>query len=1576
MNEAVDLEITLKPPTPDAPVDAIASIELRCEQLGAASPVSSPVDWLRAPSGLASLITPDERSDLQWYLETYWQWPYEGFAIRARQIEQQLPEIGKRLYRAVLTASPDATQVLTQWLLQAAMAGYQGRISIFSDMPAALSLPWELLHDQQGFLALRTHAPISITRRLRLGQVGALLTRFEPPLRILLVTARPERTGFVDPRTIARPLLDAVQPQIERGEIAVEFLRPPTLSALRMRLSKEPKVHILHFDGHGAFSEADTFGDTNSLRGGTTGRLAFEDDEGGLALVEADALAQVLQASGVKLAVLTACQSALGSADDLFSSIAARLIKSGMDAVIAMSASVLVVSASRYAKAFYQALSDPVSGGMLVPTAHERARQALHDDPRRHVHQRSHDESGVPVRLQDWWLPHIYQQRPLALRPDRPADGRGRQPPPLHTGLTPAPRYGFTGRAYELMLVERALQRGKLVVIYGFGGIGKTALASEAGDWLTRTGLYQETLLVSLEQGGGAAWLLGELGRHLDIYDGDYNPNNPVSALARLRAVMPGQPTLLIVDSVETVLPGGEAPLGTAERDQLWSLLLALREASAGVILTTRNTEFGDSRLGPGRDVALLQLEGLAAGDAYALATQLLIDLGIDRRRARYSELHKLLELLGHHPLAIQLVLPSLRDPALSLLNILNDFAKLLPRFADSAAAGRHGSLQASLEYALRSLSDVQRDLLSRLALFEGGAHENLLTWIANISDDQWTPLRSALERAGLLIVKPSHDDIPSPFLQFHPVLIPYLQSSFQPDQQKLLTRYIKQRLLDWAVTRSNNESTPMPRFEIRAGYLLEHPEEEDLLLAYVQGTLLHNKDFLDSTPDLLMRYITRYFKLADDLYHARNHLAYAVRVMAKHELPNLRRACALLMDVGIQADAVDMGDYLATILNFFGLEHERAELLERVKQIRKKSDHKMLTTKSKDRSEIMPVEASWIEDILKAGDPEEALVRCRSLLAELETLPEDVPDGPNSLAHAGVLGLLARCLIATEDRAQAERALRQALQIVDILLATQPEDHFILASRCGWLFDLGGLLADRWRYAEAQEAYEESFKVAQQLGHIVQQGAIYGQLGTIATDQGDYAEAQRCFVAALQIFRSLADPENEALTLSHLGSLMRHIESSAEAEQYLRQGLEIWERLGNVAFIAQNCMILGELAATAQRHEEACGWYQRALELDALPTPRQVATTSANLALALLTSAAPTGEQLAEARQRAEQAFAIYDDAEDREEMIKALRLLRRIAKRQGQPEAEEEYRRSERELFAHSDDNRRTVDENFGGLVVALALSCKVAEFRTHVEQFWAQLSAAGDSGLSTPEDIESSDPELSFTNIASAIRRIWAGEMDWDTLSEDLDHWESLTVLRILETLEDSADAPHVQSPQNLQFLIYFGVQNPAEVWNALLSGKFDTVEAEAEEQEEALHSIPMVIFDALRRGDRMAFDQLFARLSRQQQQALLTKLEALFPEEDEALDTVASGLPEWIKGLLQHIVLVALGNDTQRPQVERNLQQLGAEGDLFRLAVQRIWAGERIFALLVIGLNPRDTVLVQIVLKMLQNIERRR
>ncbi|PDV98645.1 hypothetical protein CJ255_21845, partial [Candidatus Viridilinea mediisalina] len=509
------------------------------------------------------------REDLAWYLEESWRWPFGEFAERAQQLEARMEQVGRAFF-AALFATAAGQQIFQPWNVQ---DNYAKQLSLELDLTAeqlageaptdrrlfaALSLPWELLHDGRTFLTLRLRQPVSIVRRLPEPNVQALLQPFTPPLRVLLVTARPDETGFIDPRGIARPLFAAVEEALAEGQLQVEFLRPPTLPALVARLNapQQPPIHILHFDGHGTFGPQ---GQPSFAQDGVRfaivgqGALAFEHEDGQAHLVAASDLAAALGQSGIKLALLTACKSATSAEDDAFSSVAGQLIRGGLDAVIAMPASLLVATATKLVQCFYASLAR----GTPVPLALQQARQQLHADPRRHLLQRQRDRPGAPITLRDWWLPHYYMQRALDFQPQAGAAPVAAPvaAPPLSNFPAP-PRYGFGGRARELHQIERALQRGQAVLIHGFGGQGKTSLACEAATWLSATGMFSGACFISAEaSSGGATWLLASLARHLGCADGHFHPDNHTTALAQLRPHLRQRRTLIVLDNLESWLP-------------------------------------------------------------------------------------------------------------------------------------------------------------------------------------------------------------------------------------------------------------------------------------------------------------------------------------------------------------------------------------------------------------------------------------------------------------------------------------------------------------------------------------------------------------------------------------------------------------------------------------------------------------------------------------------------------------------------------------------------------------------------------------------------------------------------------------------------------------------------------------------------------------------------------------------------------------------------------------------------------------------------------------------------------------
>jgi tetratricopeptide (TPR) repeat protein len=1224
---ALDLCITLLPPPPAAAPETIATIELRCDQLG----LSYTGDVLSDP------FTTREREDVRWYLEEYVEWPYEQFLARGKKIEAALSDFGKRLYREVC-ASPGAMSVVQAWRLQPGVQ--QRQVSIVSDIPRALSLPWELLHDEQGFLVLRTRTPVSLLRRLPQRELGAFPTSFEPPLRILLVTARPDDAAFIDPRSIARELLDEVQPQVDKGAIALEWLRPPTLPALRARLSdaSQPPIQVLHFDGHGVFG------------GGKNGQgmLAFEGEDGRADLIRAEDVAQVLQDSGIRLAVLTACQSALGAADDAFSSVAAQFIRSGVDAVMAMSASVLVVTATRYVEALYRALA----AGIPAPVAQERARQALHDDPRRNVHRRRLDDEGTVVTLRDWWLPHYYQQRPVSLQPTKPARKRKHVAetalPRLNDRIPAAPRYGFSGRSYELLQIERALLHKKLVVIHGFGGMGKTALAREAAEWFTRTNLYDGACFVSFEQGGDATTVLSALGSYLGVYDGHYNPNEIKAALARLQPVLQAKRILVIADNLESILPNGEAPLDAAERTQLWDVLLELAKMGAGMLLTSRDTAFGDGRLAPGNQTRHLSLQGLQPDDAYALTSRVLSDLGIDRARAPYADLRDLLAQLDHHPLAIQLVLPALRNHPLATIRA--DFAALLPTFVDDTASGHNRSLLASLDYSLRRLRPEQRALLPRLALFEGGALEDDLLAITQIPAVEWATLRPALEQAALLVAEQVHEAFALPFLHFHPVLIPFLRQE--------------------------------------AGT--------------AGGTAFAS---------LSQRYARRYADLANYLKDESFQHPEPVFALMRRELPNLRKALELLLQAGEAEAASLLADKLADFLTSLGLMRERDQLRQRVEQAlaaMPASADGGLT-----RAEYVQ-ELGRAQEERLSGKLQAAFARLTHLLTRIQVLSAGAEVGPGSYADCRTLKELGSCLENAGQLQAALGRFGEALVLLEVLLKQKPEDPSMRIMHANLLKDLGNVLRNQGQYARAQAHYEQALQEQRAMKNSYDEAVTLEGLGNLALLQQDYPQARSRFLQALEQHSAMEAPARQAVNWYQLGLVAQRQRAWEEAERCYRESLALDERIGNTAGTATTCNVLATVAKDAGRPAEAEGWYKGALERIERVEPGGMAHARyLNNLASLLVNEVRAGRadrtRLVEARRYIEQARRIEEQPGVSAELWTIYALLAAVAELEEQPEVARDYRRQERERYAAFAGNRFQIDQQHADLIAAIVAAAR---------------------------------------------------------------------------------------------------------------------------------------------------------------------------------------------------------------------------------------------------------------------------
>jgi CHAT domain-containing protein len=277
-------------------------------------------------------------------------------------VDADSPEqVGQELFRTVFRGE---LLKAFQGCLDKARSGPGVRIRLrLNDVPHLAGLPWEYLHDAEGrgFLALSGRTPV--VRYLELSE-GLATLLVEPPLRVLAVISTPRGYRELGEADLEwRRLGESLGPLLKSGLIEVERLANPTPEALEARLRTGQPVHVLHFVGHGGFSE---------LRG--EGVLVFEDENGQGVPVGGPSLAYLLQDHpSLRLAVLNACNGARASNEDTFAGTAQALVQHGVPAVIAMQSEVMDETACSFAEKFYRALAD----GLPVDACVGEVRRAL-----------------------------------------------------------------------------------------------------------------------------------------------------------------------------------------------------------------------------------------------------------------------------------------------------------------------------------------------------------------------------------------------------------------------------------------------------------------------------------------------------------------------------------------------------------------------------------------------------------------------------------------------------------------------------------------------------------------------------------------------------------------------------------------------------------------------------------------------------------------------------------------------------------------------------------------------------------------------------------------------------------------------------------------------------------------------------------------------------------------------------------------------------------------------------------------------------------------------------------------------
>ncbi|WP_433712932.1 BTAD domain-containing putative transcriptional regulator [Nocardia sp. CA-084685] len=276
----------------------------------------------------------------------------------------------------------------------------------------------------------------------------------------------------------------------------------------------------------------------------------------------------------------------------------------------------------------------------------------------------------------------------------------------------------FVGKDGDIAAVRELIAAHRLTTLTGPGGSGKTRLALETARTLLDD-LPDGAWLVELASVGASGDVAQSALAALGLRDALLGAAPNADPMDRLVAALRERETLLILDNCEHVIDAAAAfahrLLGECQRLRILATsreqLGITGEALWQVVPLTLPAENADpSEI---QSCAAVQLLRDRAGVAHK-------DLAADARTL--STMARVCRALDGIPLAIELAAARLRTMSLEqLANRLDDRFRLLTG-GSRTAIPQHRTLRAVVDWSWELLTDAERMVLRRLAVFSGGA--------------------------------------------------------------------------------------------------------------------------------------------------------------------------------------------------------------------------------------------------------------------------------------------------------------------------------------------------------------------------------------------------------------------------------------------------------------------------------------------------------------------------------------------------------------------------------------------------------------------------------------------------------------------------------------------------------------------------------------------------------------------------------------------------------------------------------------------------------------------------------------
>jgi tetratricopeptide (TPR) repeat protein len=1122
-------------------------------------------------------------------------------------------EFGKMLYGAVF--SGELGEYFNKRFDEVQDKNCELRVSMqFSEnIPEIAALPWEYLHDGEDFLITRRNILLS---RLPAGVKKTESQPLDSILRMLVVISGPDDPGISPLNTEKEQeiILEALDKLQKDQRIKVDFTEDATFENIQGYLN-EQNYHIVHFTGHGV-----------SING--KGHLVFETEDRKARdrkarLIDNKTLADLFSDMGIKLVVLSSCESAKGSNKEAFSDLASMLSKKRIPAVVAMQYSVLDDVATQFAYTFYRT----IASGKSVDIALKEARIAIKNSEKSN----GFDFATPVLYLSDCDCVQVGKIKPesseFVFKPTMLPDLQ-------------VMNKGFVARRKELRILEKSFRSDvkRAAIIHGFGGMGKTVLATRLA--LKMNEYFDGVFGMKCTQTTRPEDILNKVNNFL-MMKGISNLNQILNQQVPFEVktsvlvnILNQLRFLIILDNFEDCLDEDRKEIESPELKAFLQHLLNNTVSNTKFIITTRYDfdPLEGKLLASIEHIPLPELHFPQASWLMDNHTEL-TDLDIPRKKQIY-------EIIGGHPWAIEQFakLASVQG-ADSLMLDLKDLKKELIEFT-------------LLDKSFSKLDSEAKKLLLCASIYEEAAPVEALSFIVGDDKDQSPSIVEPLQKLiqwGLISKEQVYDEA---VYTEHTIVRDFAHERLEEerlDKKKLLLRaaryyenlasqtrdlwdYLKARAYyfqaeDWESASDITQGTfqyliSWGHIELAMNLLNESIKTTsgvnkvnlECSLGITYQLLGNWREALGKFDDCIVKYISlgeygsvpRTLKIKGMIYQDQGKNEEALKLY--------NQSFKMEEELGIESSTAQNLQLMGMIHQDRGDYDESTKLYTESLEISKKLGnnlgiaHTMFTLGNLHQDQGNYQEAINLYnqslEISKKLDNKNGIAQVLHSLGRLHQRQGNIDEAieyygqsleisrelgdKSGIAHT--LNYLGKIHFYQGSCKEAIKLYNESLEISKDL-----EDKIEIAQTLNHIGEVYHLQGD---YKEAIDLYNQSLKLEEELGNKSGIARMLRALGNVHLDQSNYEEAINVYNKSLYIYKELGDKSGIAGVIYQVGIIFQNQERYEEAIELYKRSLKDSEELGEKSSVASALHALGNVYALMGEYEECIKSHKQALEI------------------------------------------------------------------------------------------------------------------------------------------------------------------------------------------------------------------------------------------------------------------------------------------------------------------------------------------------------------------------------------------